>query len=210
MAPATRPYGGVSADDRRAERRARLIEAGLELLGERGWAGTTVRGVCAEAGLSERYFYESFGDRDRLLVAIFDRVATEAAGAIVAAVEAAPHDADAKARAAIDAFVRLLAEDPRRARAMLVESLEQRGAAGTPRGGVPLVRGADQREGPELLRTPTPSRRSTPSSRRSPSSAGSAELVIRWLDGSLAVSRERLVDHCAKLFVASAHISSRR
>jgi hypothetical protein len=39
---------------------------------------------------------------------------------------------------------------------------------------------------------------------------GLAELVIRWLDGSLAVSRERLVDHCAKLFVASAHITSRR
>ena len=39
---------------------------------------------------------------------------------------------------------------------------------------------------------------------------GLAELVIRWLDGSLAVSRERLVDHCAKLFVASAQITSRR
>ena len=39
---------------------------------------------------------------------------------------------------------------------------------------------------------------------------GLAELVIRWLDGSLAVSRDRLVDHCAKLFVASAQITSRR
>ena len=209
MASATRPYGGVSADDRRAERRARLIEAGLEVLGERGWAGTTVRGVCAEAGLSERYFYESFGDRDRLLAAIFDRVATEAAGAIVAAVEAAPHDADAKARAAIDAFVRLLAEDPRRARAMLVESLSnealQERRAEAFRSFAALISekarsffGADAVAEVDAELTSVAL------------VGGLAELVIRWLDGSLAVSRERLVDHCAKLFVASAHITSRR
>jgi AcrR family transcriptional regulator len=209
VASATRPYAGVSAVDRRAERRARLIEAGLELLGERGWAGTTVRGVCAEAGLSERYFYESFGDRDRLLVAIFDRVATEAAGAIVAAVEAAPHDADAKARAAIDAFVRLLAEDPRRARAMLVESLGnealQERRADAFRSFAALISekarsffGADAVAEVDAELTSVAL------------VGGLAELVIRWLDGSLAVSRERLVDHCAKLFVASAQITSRR
>ena len=209
MASTTRPYGGVSADERRAERRARLIEAGLELLGERGWAGTTVRGVCAEAGLSERYFYENFGDRDRLLAAIFDRVAAEAARGIVAAVEAAPHEADAKARAAIDAFVRLLAEDPRRARAMLVESLgnealqERREEAFRSFAALISERarsffGADAVAEVDAELTSVAL------------VGGLAELVIRWLDGSLAVSRERLVDHCAKLFVASAQITSRR
>ena len=209
MAPATRPYGGVSADDRRAERRSRLIEAGLELLGERGWAGTTVRGVCAEAGLSERYFYESFGDRDRLLAAIFDRVATEAAGAIVAAIEAAPHDADAKARAAIDAFVRLLAEDPRRARAMLVESLSneallERRAEAFRSFAALISEEAQSFFGPDAVEEVDAELTSVALV------GGLAELVVRWLDGSLAVSRERLVDHCAKLFVASAHITSRR
>ena len=209
MASATRPYGGVSADDRRAERRARLIEAGLELLGERGWAGTTVRGVCAEAGLSERYFYESFADRDRLLAAIFDRVATEAAGAIVAAVEAAPHDADAKARAAIDAFVRLLADDPRRARAMLVESLgnevlQERRAEAFRSFAALISERARSFFGADAVAEVDAELTSVALV------GGLAELVIRWLDGSLAVSRERLVDHCAKLFVASAQITSRR
>ena len=209
MASATRPYGGVSAEDRRAERRARLIEAGLELLGDRGWAGTTVRGVCAEAGLSERYFYESFGDRDRLLAAIFDRVAAEAATAVLAAVEAAPLDAGAKARAGIDAFVGLLAEDPRRARAMLVESLGnetlQRRRERSFRSFAALVSeqgrsfygaGAVAELDAELTAVALV--------------GGLAELVVLWLDGALAVSRERLVDHCAQLFVASAQVSSRR
>lgn len=209
MGSTTRPYGGVSAEERRAGRRARLIEAGLELLGERGWAGTTVRGVCAEAGLSERYFYESFGDRDRLLAAIFDRVAGEAAGGIVAAVEAAPHDADAKARAAIDAFVRLLAEDPRRARAMLVESLgnealQERREQAFRSFAALISEKARSFYGADAVAEVDAELTSVALV------GGLAELVIRWLDGSLAVSRERLVDHCAKLFVASAHVSSRR
>ncbi len=209
MASTTRPYGGVSAEERRAERRARLIEAGLELLGERGWAGTTVRGVCAEAGLSERYFYENFGDRDRLLAAIFDRVAAEAARGIVTAVEAAPHDADAKARAAIDAFVRLLAEDPRRARAMLVESLgnealQERREQAFRSFAALISEKARSFYGADAVAEVDAELTSVALV------GGLAELVIRWLDGSLAVSRERLVDHCAKLFVSSAHVSSRR
>ena len=209
MAATTRPYGGVSASDRRADRRARLVEAGLELLGERGWTGTTVRGVCAEAGLSERYFYESFADREALLTAIFDRVAAEAASAVVAAVEAAPHDAEAKARAAVDAFVRLLADDPRRARAMLVESVGNESLKRRRRESVSAFAaligerardfyGADAIEPLDAELTALAL------------VGGLAELVVRWLDGSLDVSRERLVDHCAQLFVAAAHVSSRR
>ena len=35
-----------------------------------------------------------------------------------------------------------------------------------------------------------------------------AELLIAWLGGSLDVPRERLVDHCAELFVAAASVRS--
>ena len=118
----TRPYGGVSATDRRAKRRAQLIDAGLGLLGREGWSATTVRGVCAEAGLTERYFYESFPGRAELLQAIFDTAAADAARTVIAAVEAAPHDERAKARAAIEAFVELVTEDRGRA-VMLIESV---------------------------------------------------------------------------------------
>jgi AcrR family transcriptional regulator len=209
VASTTRPYGGVSAEDRRAERRARLIEAGLELLGDRGWAGTTVRGVCAEAGLSERYFYESFGDRERLLAAIFDRVAAEAAKAVLAAVEAAPHDAGAKARAGIDAFVRLLAEDPRRARAMLIESLGNEALQRRREQAFRSFAGLVSEQGRSFYGSDAVAELDAELTAVA-LVGGLAELVILWLDGSLAVSRERLVDHCAQLFVVSAQVSSRR
>jgi AcrR family transcriptional regulator len=118
-----RPYRGVPAEDRRAKRRERLLQSGFELLGTRGAPGATVRGVCQRARLTPRYFYESFPDLDALLVAVLDRIVGEATARILAAVEAAPHDARAKSRAAIGTFVEFLSDDPRRARVCFVEAL---------------------------------------------------------------------------------------
>src|SRR6201995_4988654 len=89
--PATsaRPYGGVDAADRLATRRARLLEAGLDLLGGDGAAELTVRGVCRRAGVAARYFYESFTDKDELIGAVFDSVIAELAFTTQAAADAA-------------------------------------------------------------------------------------------------------------------------
>ena len=59
-----RPYRGVEAAERLAERRRRFLEAGLDLLGGPRPAELTVRGICSQAGLTPRYFYESFTDKD--------------------------------------------------------------------------------------------------------------------------------------------------
>ena len=74
-----------------------------------------MRGVCARAGLTERYFYESFKDREELLLAVFDAIIADATRVVLEAVEAAPHDERVKSKAAIAAFVELMT--PTRARA---------------------------------------------------------------------------------------------
>ena len=52
-----RPYRGVEAPERLAVRRRRFLEAGLELLGGATDPGElTVRAICADAGLTARYF----------------------------------------------------------------------------------------------------------------------------------------------------------
>ena len=107
-----RPYGGVQARDRVAERRRRLLDAGLELLG-----GTdsppdlTVRAVCGEAGVTARYFYESFADKDDLVAAVFDRVIADIAATTQAAVAAAPRAE--QNRAGIANLVRAITDDAR-------------------------------------------------------------------------------------------------
>lgn len=69
-----RPYRGVAKDERCAERRRRLIEAGIQVFGAETYHGGTVRAVCAAAGLTERYFYESFLNREQLLRAVYDEL----------------------------------------------------------------------------------------------------------------------------------------
>lgn len=122
--PMERRYGGRSAADRRDERREKLIEAGLELFGTGGgYAGATVKAICAEAGLSPRYFYEHFTDREDLMLAVFTAVAEEIMRDSIAASEAAAEDLEAKVRAGIRAYLAPLAADRRKARVLFAESV---------------------------------------------------------------------------------------
>jgi AcrR family transcriptional regulator len=111
-----RRYGGKSAQERRAERHAALVEAGRRIWQEHGWAAVTMRGVCAEAGLTDRYFYESFADRDALLAHIWDQARDEVIevflGALQPLTNASPLD---KLRAAAHALVHHIEEEPVRA-----------------------------------------------------------------------------------------------
>ena len=86
-----RPYRGVEAPERLAARRRRFLEAGLELLGGATDPGElTVRAICADAGLTARYFYESFTDKDQFVGAVFDGVVADVAATTQAAIAAAP------------------------------------------------------------------------------------------------------------------------
>lgn len=117
---ATGTYRGVSADDRRARRRAALIETALDCLHADGLSGVSVRSVCTRARLTPRYFYESFDDLDQLLVASVDSVIDEVADRSLAALAAAPDELAAQVRAAIDAGYGVVVTDPRKANALLV------------------------------------------------------------------------------------------
>jgi AcrR family transcriptional regulator len=66
-----RTYGGLAVEERVAARRARFVEAGIELFGTQGFRGATVRGICAAAGLTDRYFYESFATLEALLAEVY-------------------------------------------------------------------------------------------------------------------------------------------
>jgi len=117
-----RAYGGVSAEERVAERRTRLVAAGRELLAEVGWRGTSLRAVCARSGLADRYFYESFETRDALLVAVCDQVIAEAMVVCGERMAAASSSYRARVRTAADAVLDLLDRDTELVRVLLLET----------------------------------------------------------------------------------------
>jgi AcrR family transcriptional regulator len=117
-----RVYGGRSAADRRAERRDRLMAAGLDLFGTDGYAASSIEKLCAAATVSTRNFYEEFSGREALLMALHDSVlerAAEAVGKAFADAEDAPL-AD-RIALAVRGYIGTTAEDPRWARLSYVE-----------------------------------------------------------------------------------------
>ncbi|MEU7139448.1 TetR/AcrR family transcriptional regulator [Nocardia sp. NPDC046473] len=122
MATTSRSYGGVPIEQRKARRRAALLDAAQEIIGTSGFAKLTVSGLCGQARLSERYYYESFRDLDAVFSELFDRIVDEIGQAVVTAFVTTPTDIRAKTRAAIAAAIDLIADDPRKARIATVEA----------------------------------------------------------------------------------------
>ena len=117
-----RPYRGVEAADRVAERRRRFLEAGLDILGsDSDLSELTVRGICRQAGVTLRYFYESFTDKDDFVGAVFDWVIADIAATTQAAVTAAP--LKEQSRAGMANIVRTIAADTRVGRVLFSSKL---------------------------------------------------------------------------------------
>ena len=110
-----RVYGGRSEPERRAERRARLLAAGLELFGTEGWGATTIERLCSTAAVATRSFYEEFASREALLLAVFEDVLAGVVAEVTPSVtqETEP---EAQIRTALTGYINYLTEDPRRAR----------------------------------------------------------------------------------------------
>jgi AcrR family transcriptional regulator len=112
-----RPYRGVSQAERVALRRARLIAAAVALFGTQGYASTSIKAVCVQAGLTERSFYESFGAKEELLQAAYLDCVRRVRGRLTAAAEATP---TARMLAGLTAYFGAI-HDPAVARIVLFE-----------------------------------------------------------------------------------------
>jgi AcrR family transcriptional regulator len=118
-----RTYAGESASDRLERRRRQLLDAGLELFGTAGYRATTVRLLCREAKVSDRYFYEQFDSTEDLLLAVYDECTGRLEQAALDALGDRGDDVGDLARRGLDAFLALVEADPRVARVVWFEVL---------------------------------------------------------------------------------------
>lgn len=196
-------YGGVPAEERRAERRARLLDAGLQTLGTEGWQATTVRGICKEAGLNTRYFYESFSGLDELLIAVFDRIVADAVAAVLAALDEVPQTAPEQARAIVSTFVASTTDDPRKARVAFIEAM---GSEALMRRRLDSLQDFANLTSAFALRFHAPDGLDERAAAINAQvlSGGLIEAIVARLEGRLDVTRGQLIDHCTALYAAAA------
>jgi AcrR family transcriptional regulator len=195
-AAGARVYGGVSATQRRTQRRQRLIDAGLELFGTRGVAAVGIGDVCAEAGLIKRYFYENFPTIDDLAVAVFEQVTDRLVAQVVPAIVAGGGD---DPRPALTAYVHGVLADPRIARLLAVEG----------RTGV-LARFGDgfATRAVDLWIAFTPAVDGQDEARlrlRAYAFAGAlTQVMLAWHDGVLELTADQTIDELVDIFKALA------
>lgn len=199
-----RLYRGISPVERRAQRRERLLEAGLELFGTEGYADSSIRAVCAVASLNSRYFYESFTGREDLLYHVYKRVVREVA-AVVLDATARESTIEGQAEAGLRASWTFLAQDPRKARVISIEvvgvseRLERLRRENRHAFAEILMRNARLITGDslELRMDPTLTSRSL--------MGAVMDLQVDWINGDVDASIDEIVEHFTKLFTAVAH-----
>jgi AcrR family transcriptional regulator len=77
--------------------------------------------VCEAAGLTERYFYESFANSEELLIASYNAVTFSVLDEMLGAAEQAGGERLARGRAMLQTYFAALQREPRSARVFLVE-----------------------------------------------------------------------------------------
>lgn len=199
---ATRAYRGVSAADRAAARRAALIDAAIRLFGTHGYVATGVKDLCREAGVSDRYFYESFRDRGELYAAAFHHVVTELLAVVGGAALADVGAPERQARAAVDSFIGHLTAEPAKARLLFLEVGAVGGEVGRE------VRASTRRFAELLAGAARPHLPPGTSDLRLTMAALSlvgamGVVILEWLDGGLDATVDDITDYFVDMLLAA-------
>lgn len=196
---ARRSWRGVSSEDRASARRDLLLDAAFELLGTEGWPAVTVRGVCREARLHPRYFYQAFEDLDDLLVAVFDRIVEGMRKAIADAVAAAGSSATDRAHAGLHAVAHFVTDDRRRARVIYTEAL-----------GNDRLRERRIETMHQFVSALVHTRDHSAAEVAAYISVGGfTNALVAWLDGRLEIGLDELVDDATAILLAGGRAANR-
>lgn len=119
----TRTYGGVDTEQRRAERRDKLLEAALDEFTSKGYHRTKISDLCTRAGVSTRNFYEKFASKEALLLELHAQINQIAMRRMVPMLDLLT-EADGLTRVTTlaDAFVEAVTSDPRYPRLNYIEA----------------------------------------------------------------------------------------
>lgn len=119
----SRTYSGVPAEERTRIRRERLLEAATDVFGRVGYAQTTMRNICVEARLAERYFYESFDSIKTIFETVCRAQIDKLIHCIGDALAQSPVVDKDFVESGVRAFLQFVRDDPRRVQIVLIDGV---------------------------------------------------------------------------------------
>ncbi|MGK8487266.1 TetR/AcrR family transcriptional regulator [Nocardia barduliensis] len=194
-------YRGASTAERREDRRRRLLDAALDIIGTQGLSALTVRGVCEQAKVGPRFFYEAFPDLDALAAGVLveiQQAALDRAKAAIAETTGTPGD---RIRAGVAALIVELTDDPRRAKVAFAQTYGNEALMRSRFAGMRQVADAIIEQTRLVLELPEGQDTAIAATSQL-ITGGAAELVLVWLDGGLDVDRDGLIALLADYTVA--------
>lgn len=159
------------------------------MLGAADGPAVNVRAACRSAGFTERYFYESFADRDAYVRAVYAHVGERARNVIAGAVRDAHGNIP---EAAVRAFVELVLDNPAVGRVLLLAPLSEPAIGGS---GAALVP-----DFVELVRAQLSTHDPDEQHLVAVGVVGAlTALFVGYLDGTVTTEREAFLAHCVRL-----------
>jgi AcrR family transcriptional regulator len=107
---------GLDAEERRAQRRAQLLDAALELFAAGGYQNTSIEQLCQAAYVGTKAFYEVFNSREDCYIALLRQITERLSERMVEVLDRAPDDEREASPMLVAAFAHGLVDDPRIAR----------------------------------------------------------------------------------------------
>jgi AcrR family transcriptional regulator len=119
----SRRYRGQDRSQRRAARRRRLLDVGLQTFGTSEYASSSIERLCADAGVTIRSFYEEFDSREALLAAVYDETALMVQESAFKAMTDIGTSLAERVETALRVFIHATLADRRRGRVLCLTSM---------------------------------------------------------------------------------------
>jgi len=118
-----RRYRGQDRIQRRAARRRRLLDVGLETFGTSEYTSSSIERLCSDAGVTIRSFYEEFDSREALLAAVYDETAQLVQESVFPTMAYEGTDLAERVETMLRTFIHATLSDPRRGRVLCLTSM---------------------------------------------------------------------------------------
>lgn len=99
-----RPSPEIRVTRRRAQTRARLLDAAFDVFAAKGFGSATIEDVCSAAGFTRGAFYSNFESMEELFYALYERNAETIGAQVTQALSGPSHNLEEAIRRTVDAL----------------------------------------------------------------------------------------------------------